>query len=202
MPSFGAVSIAGNRGLMSIRLVARAIGAAVAIAALVGCSGTGSQLAPLQTQIPRGASGIPSLALPGRGIPELAPLGVPRLPMTAGCDLRQRPLHCRNVYIDAFSSSSISCYDNTDKSGTIFGSQATGIVNPEGETATWGPPDQQHLIVANTNARTIVEFGSVKCATRVLRTMRTVGSISFPYGVAVARDGNIYVTTIGDGLQN
>ena len=140
---------------MRIRSVARVVGAAVEIAGLASCSGTGSQFAPQQAATVRDASGISSLALAGRGIPELAPLNVPRVPVTAGCDLRQHPLRCRNVYVTAYSSGPIACYDNTDKSGTLFGSQATGIVNPEGETATWGP-DQQRLIVANSGAQDIL----------------------------------------------
>ena len=175
---------------MRIRSVARVVGAAATIAVVVACSGTGSQFAPVQPPIAQGPGDVPSLALSGGGIPELASLAVSRASGVEGCNLRRSPLPCRNVYLSSYYDSLISCYDNTDKTGKLFGSQSVGITNPTGETATWGRPDHQRLIVANTGGRNVLEFKGT-CANQVIRTIE-VTTGGFPYGVAVASDGNIY----------
>ena len=138
---------------MRIRSVAHVVGAAAAIAVLVACSGAGSQLAPEQTSIlqegrfaayrrwrssPRGTRGTHFAGC------------IPPASNGNGCNLRQHPLHCRNVYVSTFSSSSIACYNNTDKNGTLYSSASAGLINPQGETQrTWGPPDQQLTVLCS-----------------------------------------------------
>jgi hypothetical protein len=188
--------------------VGYALSAAAAITLLAGCSGSGSTAPTLAsnpnnvTQMVNGHVLTRSYSVLPKSIQGIVHHQQPAMVKFAP-NKKKKHHDDLDVYVSAFSSSNITCYDVTDKSAKSTGTITAGLINPQGEAPTGGPAKKQQLVVANTGANNVLVFKAAgesdaqECTgMTVSRTMNDPNG--YPVGVAVADDGNTYVTNIFD----